>query len=499
MASLQARGPLWVAIGVTLCAVGDKLYLALDQGGHASRAIVFDERGEHIAEAFAPIATRRPRPEHVEHDAEELIDSLFAAIADVAQRCHGRGRVIAAGLATQRSSIVCWDRRTGRALSPVISWQDRRNAALVQGLAAHAADIHTLTGLVLSPHYGASKLRWCIDNITAVSQAAADGRLAFGPLSSFALFRLLDERPIVVDPANASRTQLYNPATRDWSPELLTLFGIEARHLPRPVSSRHAFGSVVVGNERVPLCVCTGDQSTVPFAFGPPQFDCAYVNVGTGAFIQRPLATPLIAPPLLTSVVWSDAQRVTYVLEGTVNGASSALDWFGETEGVDAHRMLAALDVTAIPATRPPLLLNGISGLGSPFWIADFTTRFVGKGTLEERFLALFESILFLIRVNLDEMQRHGPPLSRIVVTGGIASADVLCQRLADLTSLPLLRPAEREATARGLAYLVANQPDSFATGSGSRVFAPASDVALLERFLAWLKEMKQATGSGAY
>jgi len=475
--------------------MSSQLYLALDQGGHASRAIAFDDRGDLIAQAFAPIATRRPAPGQVEHDPEEIIDSLHTAKADLATRCVGRGTFVAAGLATQRSSIVCWDRRSGHALSPVISWQDRRNAEFVERLATHAPDIHTLTGLVLSPHYGASKLRWCMDNIAAVSQAATDGHLAFGPLSSFVLFRLLDERPIVVDPANASRTQLYNPLTREWSPELLALFGIEARHLPRPVSSRHAFGSVVLGKERVPLCVCTGDQSTVPFAFGPPRFDSAYVNVGTGAFIQRPLAAPLIAAPLLTSVVWSDAQRVTYVLEGTVNGASSALDWFGEAEGVDAHRMLASVDVAARPSTHPPLFLNGISGLGSPFWIPDFESRFVGKSTLETRFVALLDSILFLIRVNLDEMRHHGPPLKQIVITGGIAGADIFCQRLAGLTSLPVLRHAEVEATARGLAYLVANQPASFNPGSEPRVFQPVPDVALLERFLTWLKEMKLATG----
>ena len=471
------------------------LYLTLDQGGHASRAIVFDGRGELVAQAIAPIATRRPTPGQVEHDPEEIIDSLLTAKADVAQRCLGRGQFIACGLATQRSSIVCWDRRSGHPLSPVISWQDRRNATFVEGLAAHAVEVHTRTGLVLSPHYGASKLRWCLENIPAVSQAAAAGRLAFGPLSSFILFRLLDERPVVVDPANASRTQLYNPMTRDWSPELLALFDIEAQHLPRPVSSRYAFGSLVLGEERVPLCVCTGDQSTVPFAFGPPHFDSAYVNAGTGAFIQRPLDAPLIAAPLLTSVVWSDARRVTYALEGTVNGAGSALDWFSETEGVDAHRMLASFDASVAAMVRPPLFLNGISGLGSPFWIAEFESRFVGKGTLEEKFVALLDSILFLIRVNLDEMQHHGPPLRQIVISGGIAGADVACQRLADLTSLPVLRYPEREATARGLAYLVANQPVGFDAIGEPRIFQPVPDVELLERFLAWLKEMKQATG----
>lgn len=472
--------------------MGARLFLALDQGGHASRAIVFDARGELLAQALVPVSTTRPAQGQVEHDPEEIVDSLLAAIADVAPRAPKDGQFVAAGLATQRSSVVCWDRRSGTALSRVISWQDRRNASFVDGLRESARDIHARTGLVLSAHYGASKLRWCLEHLPAVARAAEEGRLAFGPLSSFILFRLLDERPFAVDPANASRTQLFDPATREWAPDLLALFGIEARHLPRPVSSRHAFGTLVLGGNRVPLCVCTGDQSAVPFAFGPVHLDTAYVNVGTGAFIQRPLAEPIIAPPLLTSIVWSDAQRATYVLEGTVNGAASALDWLGQTEGIDAHRMLASLDAAAV-AIRPPLLLNGISGLGSPFWIADFETRFIGNGTTEEKLIALLDSIVFLIRVNLDEIQHHGRPLERILLTGGIAASDFLCQRLANLTSLPVTRYADREATARGLAFLVARQPADFAPGDGARVFQPETDVALLERFFAWLKEMRQA------
>jgi glycerol kinase len=475
--------------------VSPKLHLALDQGGHASRAIVFDERGQLSAQAFAPIATRKPKPAHVEHDPDEIIESLLTVIADVT-RAVGGGEFAAAGIATQRSSVVCWDKRTGTALSPVISWQDRRNAAFVEALMPHANEVHARTGLVLSPHYGASKLRWCLDHLPTVARAASEGRLAFGPLSSFILFRLLDERPLSVDPANASRTQLFDPVTQDWAPELLNLFGIEPRHLPRPVSSRHAFGTLLLAGRRVPLCVATGDQSTVPFAFGPASTDIAYVNIGTGAFIQRPLAKPLIAPPLLTSVVWSDAKRVTYVLEGTVNGAGSALDWFGETEGIDAHRMLASLDASSAHAMKPPLLLNGIAGLGSPFWKADFATRFVGEGSTEERFVALLDSILFLIRVNFDVMQLQVPKPRRVLVTGGFAASDFLCQRLANLTSLAVTRYDEREATARGLAFLIANQPADFAPGRAARVFEAEPDVALLERFLAWLKAMKKAVGS---
>jgi glycerol kinase len=476
--------------------VNERLYLALDQGGHASRAIIFDSSGDVLAQCYAPVATLRSEPDRVEHDPEQICESLQSAIDDASRRVPASAEIVAAGLATQRSSIVCWDRVSGAALSPVISWQDRRNAAFVAQLAAHAAEIHARTGLVLSPHYGASKLRWCLDNLPAVSDAAGAGRLAFGPLSSFLLFRLLEEHPLLVDPANASRTQLYDPTTRDWSPTLLELFGLSASALPSPVGNRHHFGSFTVNGRSVPLEICTGDQSTVPFAFGATRTDSAYVNIGTGAFIQAPLAQATIAPPLLTSVIWSDERRVLYALEGTINGAGSALDWFAEVEGVDTQRMLAALTLEASRDLRPPLFLNGVSGLGSPFWVADFTPRFVGDGSAGERFVALLESILFLVRVNLDEMQHAGLKLERVVVTGGYSANDWLCQRLADLLSLPVHRYAEPEATARGLGFLIARQPADWRGAAEVRLFAPTSDAGLLERFFAWLKEMKRAVSA---
>ena len=472
--------------------MGAVAYLAIDQGGHSSRAIVFDARGEVLSLAQAPIATLRPAGDRVEHDPEEVIDSLRAAIDDAVKRLPGEVALKAAGLATQRSSLVCWDVRDGRPLSPVLSWQDRRNAALIESLQPQAARIHELTGLVLSAHYGASKMRWCLENLDPVRRAAADGHLAMGPLSSFVLMRLADERPFVVDPANASRTQLWDPLTRAWSPELLQLFGIAPGFLPRPVTSRCAYGTLHVAGGTVPLVVATGDQSAVPFAFGPIDADAAYVNLGTGAFIQCPLPAPLRAPPLLTSVVWSDEISTSYVLEGSVNGGSSALDWLTEHEGIDAQRLLAQWHGPAQGA-HTPLFLNGVSGLASPFWISDFESRFVGAGAPQEKFQAVLESILFLIRVNLDEMQHHRERLVRLVVTGGLSASDYLCQRLADLTSLEVMRHSEREATARGLAQLVAGSSADFSPSTQVRRFAPRSDTALLERFFAWLKEMKRA------
>ncbi len=476
----------------------EALYLTLDQGGHASRAILYDAQGRELAQAFAPIATRRLPQGRVEHDPEEIIDSLRTALHDLLAEIKPAtaAAIAAAGLATQRSSVVCWNRATGVVLSPVISWQDRRNAALVEQLHPHAARIHQLTGLVLSPHYGASKLRWCLENLTAVQEAASNGELAFGPLSSFILFRLLEEQPFLVDPANASRTQLWNPRTGHWESQLLNWFGIADEHLPQPVASRHDFGTLSLGSSRVPLTVCTGDQAAVPYAFGPARPETACLNLGTGAFMLRPLTQAVSAPPLLSSILWSDkAGQVTFALEGTVNGAGSALQWYAEQAGLEVPRMLNSLGKDADEQLRPPLFLNGISGLGSPFWIADFPSRFEGKGDAREKFVAVLESILFLLRLNLDAMRLHEPALRELIVTGGLSASDFVCQSLADLCDLPVVRYQEREATARGLAFLLAGAPEGWVRPAAER-FEPRLNTGVRERYFAWLKVMKSAVGN---
>ncbi len=314
-----------------------RLYLALDQGGHASRALVFDGSGQLVATGSVPIATQRNADGHIEHEPEALIASLQKAIADACSALPAGSRIIAAGLATQRSSMCCWQRGTGTALSPVISWQDRRNAAWLEKLSPHAGMIRQRTGLVLTPHYGASKMRWCLDHLPAVQAAHAAGELVMGPLASFLSCRLLEAQPCLADPANAARTQLWDPATRDWSAELLQLFGIDRQDLPAPVTSRYAWGQLPTPSGPVPMTVVTGDQSAMPFAFGALDATTAWVNVGTGAFIQRALRDRMPeAEQLLVSVVWSDTERVDYMLEGTVNGAGSALDWLAEREKLGA-------------------------------------------------------------------------------------------------------------------------------------------------------------------
>ncbi len=467
-----------------------RLILALDQGGHASRAVVYDGAGHEIAQAEIPISTRHSGDDRVEHDAEELVTSLSTAANEVLAGLGRDPRLCAIGLATQRSTIVCWEKTTGRPLSPAISWQDRRGRRFVEQLRTSETLIREVSGLVLSPHYGASKLRWCLENLQAVRRAAAAGRLLAGPLSSFLLARLLKEKPALVDPANAARTQLFEPAACNWSGLLLDAFQVPASVLPQCVPTRHSYGTMPVGRSSAPMRACTGDQAAVPFAFGPPVADTAYVNAGTGAFVQRLTRAQSPVPAgLLRSVLCSEDTNVRYSLEGTVNGAGSAIDWLNDRTDADAQRALSTLSEPA--GEEPPLFMNGVGGLGAPYWQPGFPTEFLGEGDEISQLRAVVESIAFLLNVNLALMRGAGP-LERIVITGGLASSDYFCRVLADLSRLTVERYDLREATARGTAYLAAGLPEGWQAVPRERDFVPAARPALDARFERWQRAMRQ-------
>ena len=466
---------------------GAPLYLALDQGGHASRALVFDAHGTLLAKGLREVRVHHPRPDWVEQDPEELVATLRAAIGDALDELGTQtSQIAAAGLATQRSSIVCWDRLTGRALSPVLSWQDRRAHEWLARFAPFAQAIHETTGLPLSAHYGASKLRWCLDHLPAVMQAQTDKRLVFGPLASFLIFRLTQEQTLAADPANGGRTLLCNLQTHDWDEGLLHLFGIPRAALPPCVPTRYAFGDLALNeNQTVPLTLVTGDQSAALFAHGAPSANTAYINMGTGAFVQRIAGNfPGRQARLLSSIVLQDMHETLYVLEGTVNGAGAALQWIESELGLDDLEQ--QLPAWLADSREPPLFLNGVGGLGAPFWRADFASRFSAPAEPGQMAVAVAESIVFLLQVNLELLQEFATPLEKIIASGGLTWYDGLCQRLSDLSGLPLQRPAEYEATARGSAWLLAGKPSQWTESQPGLWFQPRTNLALQARYRRW-------------
>ena len=474
---------------------GEPLFLAIDQGTHASRAVVLDGRGQVLSTGSTEIGLVHPREDWAEQDADAMVSSIADAVLQAARPLQERRHdIVAAGLASQRASCACWDARDGRPLSPVFSWQDRRAHEWLRQFEPKAEEVHRKTGLFLSAHYGASKLRWALENLPPVRQALADGTLCWGPQASFLVFRLTAERAMKADPQCAARTQLWNIQTRDWDAGLLDLFGIPPGFLPRSVPTCHAYGTMRAGGLSVPLVAVNGDQSAAVFAFGWPEEDSAYVNIGTSAFVQRAVNTaPPYAPRSLTGIIFDDGRRTVYTLEGNVNGAGTALEWLRTALGItDAtERLPGWLDAPC----EPPLFLNGIAGLGGPFWKPDFPSRFVGDGEPWQKAVAVVESMAFLLQANMDEIGKYLPPAKRIRVSGGVSRLDGLCRRLATVSALPVHRRDDAEATARGIGYLAAGMPAQWNNAATEEVFAPEKDEALVRRYARWRALMREETG----
>ena len=485
----------------------NKLFLTIDQGGHASRALIFNTQGTVIANASQAISAKKYSTEistgnsdFAEYDPEEIISSIQAAIESAitqAQNSHADNdvtsdttnlNIVAAGLATQRSNIVCWNKKTGAALSPVISWQDHRALPWLQQFDQQKDFIHQKTGLPLSSHYGAGKLHWCLKHIPEVHQAFKNQQLAFGPMASFIAFRLLDENPFLCDPTNASRTQLMNIESLNWDKDLLKLFDIPLQALPKIVNTRSNFGTLKICGLTIPASIMTGDLSAAFYAQGQPDSKTASVTLGTGAFIQQ-TTTQKYNKNLLSSIVYADKEHTQYNLEATINGAGSALEYVAYS--LDIHDYPSQFSDWLEECGNPPLFLNGIGGLGTPYLIANFNSRFIGDSNNENKMVAVIESIIFLIMTNLDIMQKLPDPPQKITIGGGLSQLDTLCQKLSDLSRLPVSRLSNSETTCLGLAYLLSE--NTLTMQHKQTLFRPKKNSPLLNRYQCWQQAMNTA------
>ncbi|MEA3410340.1 MAG: FGGY family carbohydrate kinase [Pseudomonadota bacterium] len=458
--------------------------LVLDQGTHASRAVLVDGNGTVLYRQDQAIALDRPGPRRAEQDPAEIIASVQQVTSGAISVAADAGwQVGYSGLATQRSSILAWRRDNGKPLSPVLSWQDTRGHAFVESLTGHAGEVRTLTGLPLSPHYGASKMRWLIDNCPEVADAASKGNLCIGPLSSFILRHLLGRDRAMVDVGNASRTLLMDVRARRWSTRLMRLFGVEPGWLPGITPVRQYFG--VLSGTGIVLTASHGDQPAALLGCGDTKMGGGAVNIGSGAFVMVDTGDqPVRHPDLLTGILDSKEGYATFCLEGTVNGAGSALDWSRKTYGISPGDCQRWADVC-----EPPIFLNTVGGLGSPWWRQGGVPRFIEDNTARApgnaaRIAAVMESIVFLISANLEAMRNGGHTLTHLMVGGGLSREDALCQKLADNTGIAVRRVSQTEITALGMAGLAGCIPIE---NPVDREFPPRSAPRLKTRYRQFL------------
>ncbi len=471
------------------------LTLVLDQGSHASRMAIFSSQGELVHLESIAVSTQQPQPEHFEQNADELVQSLQTLLQRLDPQL--TPNIQSCGLCTQRSTVVAWHKQTGMALSPAISWRDLRAQPLINSLEAHVTDSQLITGLPLSAHYSAGKIHWLLQNSPEVKQASNEQQLCIAPLSSFLLFHLLEERPFVIDHSNAQRSQLFDIQSLDWSEKMLTRFNISRQLLPQCRPIIYHYGRLK--KSAIPLTAVCGDQNAVIHAYPEHENNRTLVNIGTGAFIlsrsneRKRKSTP---PKLLRSIIYSQKNTLTCATEGTVNGAGSALTHALKSD--PCNDIFNQLPRWLNEVTEPPIYINTIAGLGSPWWCSGGDAQYIGDNTSRQsyRYVAIIESIIFLIFNNLEQLE---PPSQKqdsevVFISGGLARLDGLCQKLADLSQLRIMRFVDTQASARGCALLAhkltKNSDSNWSSLNVSHIFEPASNIPLHNRYHQFVGEL---------
>ena len=476
-------------------------YLAIDQGTHASRACLFDEAGDLVYEYTKKIKIRRISGSNIEQDANEILDSVNEVIAKLLHEAGTQDKIVACGIAIQRSSVLAW-KNDGTVISPVLSWQDTRGKQQVLDLEKHKTEIQQLSGLPLSAHYGASKLHYLLDK--ARRQSTEMDTLRLSPLITYLLFHILEEHPYIVDHANAQRTQLFNLAKLSWSTRLAELFNLPIKVLPNcvPVLKHLDTPHGKLAGTEIPVTAINGDQNAAIFGAGLLKPETALVNFGTGAFVLHLLSHYRESEKQLSGIACSDHYTVQYVREATINGAASALTWLEKRHQVnDILKQLPAWlnEIELNETKQPPLFINTVGGLGSPWWQSNIEAKFIVSEAIDShrslnkvaadlsatdlatQAVAVIESIVFMVCINLEIMQSE-QTLTNLRVSGGLSQLNGLCQDLANLSGLRIERMKLPEATARGVAWLAAGKPDGWSNVELD-IFEPAITPALTKRY----------------
>jgi glycerol kinase len=483
--------------------------LAIDQGGQSSRVAVYRVTGEMVIVFSAPCLTHTYNAVgeahlRVEQDGDDILAGIRTCLQKIITALGDDCcRIKAAGFAGQGSSLLCWNNQTGNALSPVLSWQDRRAELLLLALPLTQRQVQTLTGLRISPHYGASKISWCLQHLDTVKATMVKQQLSIGPIASFLFWHLLTpaETKHKIDPGHAQRTLLWNLSTNTWDKDLLSAFDLPETILPTCHWHDSKLGYLTLNNDRVPLMSCQRDQGASLFALGMPEADACYINIGTGAFLQR-IADRLDAPDgLLVSPLWfpepgGDDQPSPrlYAWEATVNGAASAIAWLEDETGV----AITPDDIDAALITMPEdaapdifYFLNSVGGLSAPYWRTDVAPRFSGDLSTTKKIQAWIESVIFQLMINFNLMQSLGAA-RRIYISGGLSRSDGVCQGLADLSGVRVHRSDNTDATLQGVAYTAAGMPDRWCPQQGHDLFEPQENPQLRRRFIAWQEAMQR-------
>src|SRR4051812_16329081 len=475
--------------------------IAIDQGTTSTRAIVFDPALMPLTIAQQEFTQYFPADGQVEHDPEEIWASVLATVrAAMAQAGVTAAQVAAIGITNQRETTVIWDRANGKPIHNAIVWQDRRTADACAALraAGHESAVTAKTGLLLDPYFSATKIGWLLDNVNRARSAAEKGRLAFGTVDSFLLWRLTGGKVHATDVTNASRTLLFDIRRGQWDEDLLRLFTVPGGLLPEVRDCAADFGETAPDLFGGPIRICgiAGDQQAATVGqgcFAPGMMKSTY---GTGCFALLNTGPEPVRSRhrLLTTIAYQLGGRRTYALEGAIFIAGAAVQWLRD----GLHLIAKSSEVNALAQKANPAeqvyLVPAFVGLGAPHWDAEARgaifglTRNSGPAEIAQ---ATLEAVGYQTRELLEAMRADWPAAGGTVlrVDGGMTASDVTMQFLADILGAPVDRPMVMETTALGAADLAGYQAGIYPDPAGfsaawrlERRFRPAMDATIRAR-----------------
>ena len=435
------------------------LILAIDQGTSATKAALVNQAGEVVARGAADLAVHHPRRGWVEQSPDEI----WRSIEESVRACLSAavpGRLAGLGLSTQRESLLLWDRRTGAALSPLISWQDQRTVALCQEYAPFAATVAELSGLPLDPMFSATKARWLLDRYDPDRTRAARGDLCLGTVDAWLLYRLTGEHQIEV--GNASRTQLMDIRTGQWSPRLLDLFGVPPLALPDIVASIGPFGRRAGDDAlpQVPVLAVLGDSHAALFGHAGWRAGLVKATYGTGTSVMAAIPSGAgqdgtgQAAGLCETVAWQAGGELVRAVEGNIRSSGATMAWLARLTATSPAQLAALAESAQADGVH---LVPGFNGLGAPWWDPEATGLVTGMtlGTsLENLARAALESVAFQVNDLLLAIRQATGGAAMLSVDGGAVVNSSLMQLQADVSGIPVHRPATADLSALGAAQL---------------------------------------------
>ena len=487
--------------------------IALDQGTTSSRCILFDRNQNIVELAQKEFTQHYPHPGWVEHDPMEIYSSQYGVLMEVLAKSGVDVHQIAGiGITNQRETAILWDKETGRPVYNAIVWQCRRTAALCEELKQDAAFtdyVRERTGLLIDAYFSATKIKWILDNVPGARQQAEEGRLLFGTVDTWLIWKLTNGAAHVTDYTNASRTMLFDIENLCWDKTICDRLGIPMNMLPKVCSCSEVYGHVNIQGVEVPIAGIAGDQQAA--LFGQTCFEAgeAKNTYGTGCFLLMNTGETLRRSEngLITTIASGVNGRIQYALEGSVFVGGAVVQWLRD----ELHLITEASDTEyfakKVPDSAGVYLVPAFTGLGAPYWDMYARGALVGltRGAGRNHIIrAALESIAYQTADVLQAMEKDaGLPLRELRVDGGASANNFLMQFQSDIIGRTLRRPMIRETTALGAAYLAGlatgvwrDLDDIRSQWTLDRLYEPEmSEAARTRLYAGWHKAVERARG----